>query len=60
MKQDAEERKLQRMAKVHDFLEMWQGSQNQCATQQESRAQKAQMSSGGYISDTEEIIKASW
>jgi len=25
-KQEAEERKLHRMAKVHDFLEMWQGS----------------------------------
>ena len=28
MKKEAEERKLHRMAKVHDFLEMWQGSQN--------------------------------
>ena len=26
MKKDAEERKLHRMAKVHDFLGMWQGS----------------------------------
>jgi hypothetical protein len=26
MKKDAEERKLHRMAKVHDFFEMWQGS----------------------------------
>ena len=26
MKKEAEERKLHRMAKVHDFLEMWQGS----------------------------------
>jgi len=24
----AEERKLQRIANVHDFLEMWQGGQN--------------------------------
>jgi len=38
MKKEAEERKLHRMAKVHDFLEMWQGSQNLCATQKESRA----------------------
>jgi len=29
MKKEAEERKLHRMAKVHNFLEMWQGSQNQ-------------------------------
>jgi hypothetical protein len=27
MKREAEEKKLHRMAKVHDFLEMWQGSQ---------------------------------
>jgi len=26
MKKEAEERKLHRMVKVHDFLEMWQGS----------------------------------
>jgi len=26
LKKEAEERKLHRMAKVHDFLEMWQGS----------------------------------
>jgi hypothetical protein len=48
------------MAKVHDFLEMWQGSQNLCAAQKESRAQNNQMSAIGYISDTEEIIKVSW
>jgi len=32
MKKEADERKLHTMAKVHDFLEMWQGSQNLCAT----------------------------
>jgi hypothetical protein len=47
------------MAKVHDFLEMWQGSQNLHATQKESRAQNKQMTAVGYISDTEEIVKAS-
>jgi len=26
MKKEAEKRKLHRMAKVHNFLEMWQGS----------------------------------
>jgi len=38
MKKEVEDRKLHRMAKVHDFLEMWQGSQNLRATQTESRA----------------------
>jgi len=38
MKQEMEERTLHRMAKVHDFLEMWQGSQNLSAIQKESRA----------------------
>jgi hypothetical protein len=60
MKKEAEERKLHRMAKVHDFLEMWQGSQNLRATQKESRAQNKQMTAVGYISDTEEIVKSSW
>jgi len=60
MKKEAEERKLHSMDKVHDFLEMWQGSQNLRATQRESRAQKQQKTAVGYITDTEEIIKASW
>jgi len=48
------------MAKVHDFLEMWQGSQNLYATQQESRAQLKQITAVGYFSDTAEIVRASW
>jgi hypothetical protein len=60
MTTEAEERKLHRMAKVHDFLEMWQGSQNVHATQKESGAQNKQVTAVGYISDTEEIVKASW
>ena len=32
---EAEERIWQRMADVHDFLEMWKGSWNLCATQKE-------------------------
>jgi len=60
MKKEAEERKLHRMAKVHDFLEMWQDSRNLRATQKESHAQIKQMTAVGYISDTEEIVKASW
>jgi hypothetical protein len=60
MKKAAEEWKLHRMAKVYDFLEMWQGSQNLRATQKESRAQNKQMTAVGYISDMEKIVKASW
>jgi len=60
MKQEAGERKLHRMTKVHDFLEMWQCSQNLRATQKESRAQNKQMTAVGYLSDTEEIVNASW
>ena len=39
MKKEAEEIKLQRMAKVHYILEMWQCSHNLHAIQKESRAQ---------------------
>jgi len=60
MKKEAEERKLHRMAKVHDSLEMWQGRQNLRATQMESRAHTKQMRAVGYILDTKEIIKAFW
>jgi len=60
MKKEAEERTLHRMTKVHDILEMWQGSENLCATQKESRAQNEQMTTVGFISDTEEIVKVSW
>jgi len=60
MKKEAEERKLHRMAKVHDFLEMWQGSQNLRSTRKESHTQNTPMTAVGYISDMEEIVKASW
>jgi hypothetical protein len=60
MKQEAQEKKLPIMAKIHDFLEMWQGSQNLRATHKESRAQNKQMTALGYISDTEVSVKASW
>jgi hypothetical protein len=60
MMREAEETKFHRMAKVHDILEMWQGSQTVRDTQKESRTQKKQMTAIRYISDTEEIIKASW
>jgi hypothetical protein len=60
MKKAVEEMKLHRLDKVHDFLEMWQGSQNLCATRKKSRAQNKQMTTVRYISDTEEMVKASW
>jgi hypothetical protein len=60
MNQAAEEWKLQRMAKVFNFLEMWQGSQNLRATHKKSHAQNKQMTAVGYILDTEESVKASW
>ena len=47
------------MAKIHDVLEMWQGNQNLCAIQKESRTQNKQMTAVGYISDTNENVKAS-
>jgi len=59
MKREAEKRKLHKMAKFHNFLEMWQGSQNLQATQKESRAQNKQMTGVGYTSDLEVIVKAS-
>jgi hypothetical protein len=48
------------MAKVHNLLEMSQGSQCLCATQMEFRAENKQMIAVGYLYDTEEIIQASW
>jgi len=47
------------MAKDHDSLEMWQGSQNLSATQIESRAYNEQRIAVEHHSDTEEIIIAS-
>jgi hypothetical protein len=60
LKRQAEERKLHGMAMVHDFLERRQGSQNLRATQRESCAQNKQMTAIGYISDSKEIVNASW
>jgi hypothetical protein len=60
MKQEAEDRMLHRMAKVHNGFKMWQGSENLRASPKESRDQNKQVTAGGYISDTEQIVKASW
>jgi hypothetical protein len=59
-KKEAEDRQLHRMAKVHDFLEMLQGSQHLHVTQKKSWAQNKQMTAVGYISDMEAIINTSW
>ena len=59
-KREVEARKMHTMAKVHDFLEMWQGSQTLCTTQKESCAQNKQMTAIRYILDTEDIVRASW
>jgi hypothetical protein len=59
MMKEMEARKLHTMAKVHHFLEMWQGSRNLCAIQKESRAQNQQMTAVEFISDAAEILKAS-
>jgi len=60
MKKVIEETILDRMAKVHDILEMWQGNQNLHATQKESHAKNMHMTAVRYISDPEWIVKASW
>jgi hypothetical protein len=60
MKREAEEKTLHRMAKVNNFLEMWQGSQTLQATEKKSHTQNNQMIAVGYFSDTEEIVTASW
>jgi hypothetical protein len=56
MKKEGEKRQLHRMAKVHNILEMWQGSYNLHATQKECRAQNKQITAMGYISDTQDCL----
>jgi hypothetical protein len=60
IQREVEEMKLHTMAKDNNFLEMWQGSQTLRAMQQESRAPNQLMIAIGYISDTEQLFKASW
>jgi len=60
MKRVAEERLLHGMAKVHNILDMWLGSHNRHTIHEESRAQNKQITAVGYISDTEDSIRASW
>jgi hypothetical protein len=44
------------VAKVDDYLKMWQGSNNLCDTQMESNFQIRQMTAVGYISDSKQIV----
>jgi hypothetical protein len=60
MKREADQTKIHRMAKVHDYLEMWQGSQNLHAANKKSRTQIKEITAVGHILDMEEIVKASW
>jgi len=60
IKRQVVQKKLHRMAKVHDFREIWLISQNVFATQKESHTQNKHMMELGYISDTEAVVKASW
>ena len=60
MKREAEERTLHRMAKAHNLLDMWQGSQNLHATEGKSCAKSEKMTAVRFIPDPEEIVKASW
>jgi len=60
MKKEAEARKFHTMAKVHNFLEMSQGSENLHATQKESHTQNIQRTAVRCISDTDEIVRVSW
>jgi hypothetical protein len=60
MKTKMEDRKIHRMPNIHHCLEMWQGTQNLTSTPKKSQAQNKGMTALGYISDPEEIVKASW
>jgi len=60
LKREVEERTLHRMAKVHEMLAMWQGSQNLGATQMLSCSRNEPMTPIRNISDTGAIVKASW
>jgi hypothetical protein len=60
LKEEAEERQLHRLAKIHDCLEMRQGSQTLQAAQKESPAPITQMTAIGYIVGAEEMLKLSW
>jgi hypothetical protein len=56
---EVEKRTLYRMAKIHDFVAMWQGSLNQHATPKELQAPNKELTDVEYVSDTGEIINVS-
>jgi hypothetical protein len=51
------EQKIFLLMKIHNLFEMWQGNQNQRATQREIRAKNKKQTSMRYISNTQEIVK---
>jgi hypothetical protein len=57
---EAKEQTLHKIAKVDNFLYMWQGRQNLGDIQKESGAHIEQMTAIGYLSDMEDIVNASW
>jgi len=57
---EVEKRILHRMANVYDIVEMWQGCLNLHATPMELHAQNKQLTDIEYISDSGEIVNASW
>jgi hypothetical protein len=59
MRHEAEEETLHTVAKVHDMLELCQGSQNLYATRRNLALKNNNMSAIEYISGTEAIIQAS-
>jgi hypothetical protein len=58
IKKEAEKKKLHRMAKILDYLEMWQGSDNLRSTQMAACTQILHMTAMRYISDMDEIMKS--
>jgi len=60
MTKEAKERKMHTMGTVHDYLAMWQCSQNVHGTQKESNNQNKPMTAVGKIADMEEIFRSSW
>jgi hypothetical protein len=60
MERVAKQKKLHCMAKAGNIFEIWQGSHNLRATPKESCSLIKQTTAVGYISDTKEIVKASW
>ena len=59
-KKVAAQSNLYQMAKVNDFLVIWQGSENLYTIQKTLHTQNKHMTAMGYIPDTVEIVRVSW